>query len=371
MTNYNAALSPYPHTTCGDERVNDAHLSGLQTDFALDMAKAAPDLNSKDLAARFAQSLFDKLTQDGANDTESLITKGAQAFYAVGREAIGPLAVSFVDAVLQDCPGGTVIFPARDATPFYHIAQKLITLGGQKYPVQADDLHNPVFNRQLWGVDDEQDEAGSTSEIQDPLVQRLLVELGFTSSRPISFVEVGAWGTMVDSLKSAMQAGTMAEQPFSVYFLYSHMPDNIYGFLNAHCPNSTNGELETIADSFEALPKTFMRPTKLRVTNAGHIEPDLTGKIIPSPFLQPWSDAIRAGFVDAANDYVLGGQLMDVPAEIVRLGNLSVLAASGDFTGILPDHTETWSGGEAWKQNWKWGKTLPLTQEVHHVSYIV
>lgn len=331
----------------------------LKNQFATDMEEVAPDLRSNELAQHYADSLFHTLVNNGARTLEQLVMAGSQEFHHVGKYVLGPLAVSFVDAALKDSHG-KAIFPARDATPFFYIAKALKTLDPTTYHLQIDDIQNPVFNRKLWGIEDEQDPENHVLSITNPLVQRLLSQMGFfASNQPKSFIEVGCWGSMVDQLNQAMQEGNIPIEEYSVYFLYTHLPNSIYGFMNIYGNNVPESALETIADTWEAFPKFFRRPTKL-VEDGGVVKASLEGKLVESPFLQTWTLSALQGVVDAAIDFVVKKQIINPQDEILRLWELSNRAKSGEFTGILPGHTETWTEGEAWRENWKWGKIPPL-----------
>lgn len=340
------------------EPLSSDEIKTLQKQFATDMEEVAPDLKSHSLAQRYADSLFNKLVSNGANTPEQLVRAGSQEFHYVGKHVLGPLAVSFVDTALKSSQG-KAIFPARDATPFFHIAKTLKTLNPSAYPLETEDIQNPVFNRKLWGIEDEQDPENHVLSVTHPLVQKLLSQMGFFSDQPKSFIEVGCWGSMVDQLNQAMQHGDMPTEEYSVYFLYTHLPDNIYGFTNIHGSDVPESVLETVADTWEAFPKFFKRPTKL-VEEDGVVKGSLDGKLVASPFLPTWSLAALRGVVDAASDFVTQGKVISPHDEILKLWELSYKAQSGEFTGVLPGHTETWSEGEAWKANWKWGKTPPL-----------
>lgn len=340
------------------EQLSLDEIGNLQKQFATDMEEVAPDLKSNGLANCYADSLFHKLVNNGASTLEELTKAGSQEFHYVGKHVLGPLAVSFVDKALKGSQG-KAIFPARDATPFFYIAKTLKTLDPFTYPLQLEDIQNPVFNRKLWGIEDEQDPENHVLSVIDPLVQKLLSQMGFLSDQQKSFIEVGCWGSMVDQLNQAMQQGNMPTEEYSVYFLYTHLPSNIYGFINIYGDDVPESVLETIADTWEAFPKFFKRPTKL-VEDAGIVKASLEGKLVESPFLSTWTLAALQGVVDAATDFVIQKQTINPRDEILRFWELSNRAQLGEFTGVLPGHTETWSEGEVWKASWKWGKILPL-----------
>lgn len=335
-----------------DTTLTDKQLSLLLTQLINNFGEVAPDLKSNHLATRYTEPLFNKLISKGAKTLRELQTFGQWEFYNVGRYVLGPLAVSFVDTILKDT-SNMAVFPARDATPFYYAAKALKTLNPTAYSIQDEAILNPVFNRKLWGVEDEQDPENEVLLISHPLVQKLLSQLGFGKTTP-TFVEVGCWGTMVDSLKSQMP-----EQPFSVYFLYTHLPEYIFGFINIYGKDLPEPILETVADTWEAFPKFYKRPTKL-VEENGIVKASLEGKVVKSPFLEIWSNAALEGVTDAAKDFISNGKLLTPHQELLRLWELSDKAKAGIFTGVLPDHTETWTEGLQWKNNWKWGKIPPL-----------
>lgn len=336
-----------------NETLGASEINSLKNQFAGDMEEVAPDLKSHDLAKHYADTLFSKLIGNGSQTLNQISEAGVQEFHYLGRNVLGPLAVCFVDTVLKSC-GGKAIFPARDATPFFYIAKTLKTLQPNVYPVNIEDIANPVFNRKLWGIEDEQDPENEVLPITNPLVQKLLFQMGFFSDQPKSFIEVGCWGSMVDQLKREMP-----NEDYSVHFLFTHLPDYIYGFTNIHGEGLSESVLETVADTWEASPKFFKRPSKL-VEEGGIVKASLEGKMINSPLLPAWTVAALQGAVDAAKDFVVRRQAIDPRRELLKLWELSQRAQAGEFTGVLPGHTETWSEGEQWKANWKWGKIPPF-----------
>lgn len=341
-----------------DRILTSGAIDFLRDQFAIDMEVVAADLKSDGLARQYAGSLFKKLVGTGANTLEQLVIAGAQEFHYVGKHVLGPLAVSVVDTVLKGC-NGKAIFPARDATPFFHIAKTLKKLNPDAYPVAMDDIVNPDFNRTLWGVEDKQDQdpEGEVMSISHPLVRKLLSQMGFFSDQPKTFIEVGCWGSMIDKLNEAMAEGNMPIEEYSVYFLYTHLPNNIYGFTNINGVSIPEPVLETIADTWEAFPKFYKKVKKL-VEEDGMVKGSRV--LVDSPFLKPWTEAALQGVVDAASDFIYQGQVINPQNELLKLWGLSIQAQAGQFTGVLPRHTETWSKGEEWKANWKWGKVLPL-----------
>jgi hypothetical protein len=322
--------------------------------FADDIAQVSPDLRSKGLAFSQSAALIEKLWKKGARTQTEMVIAGQKEWQRIGKEVLGPLMVCFVDQALHNIPtGGVAIFPARDATPFYHIAKTLQQLYPLSYPVKT---LNPVFNRKLWGVEDEQDPENGVSSINDPIVQKFLAQMGFGIHKHISFIEVGAYGTMVRALKEA------GYNDFGVQFFFSQVPF-IPGFINGISQGLQlpEGSEETIADSLEGLPKPYKRPTKLMTLQDGSVDVSWEGKKVDSPFLDAWQQALFTGFQEATVDYVVYKQDMGerfdplafAQQELVKLFQLSQYAAgTGEFTGVLTTHTESWSEKQAWIAQW-------------------
>lgn len=343
----------FPLVVKGEGILSPEQIQALKNQYVDHLGQVAPDLKSYNLAGRYAEGLFKKLEETKPASLGDIVNEGSIEFYKVGRYVLGQLAVGFVDKVLKEAHG-TVIFPARDATPFFYIAKTLKLLKPQDYPVEVSDILNPVFNRKLWGVEDEQDPENEVLPISHPLVQKLLSQLGFGSSTPKSFVEVGCWGSMIDQLKRQMP-----DEKYSVYFLFTHLPDSIHGYTNIYGQDLPEAVLETVADTWEAFPKFFKRPTKLIEQN-GIVKASLDEKVLDSPLLPAWTTAALQGVVDAAKDFIARGNTVNPHAEILKLWQLSLKSQQGEFTGVLPGHTETWTEGEEWKANWQWGKIHPL-----------
>ena len=330
--------------------------------FASALEEVAPDLKSYGLAKAYSNALFgaiiDKL-ENGSNSSKyEIMACGMGMFYTFGKDVIGPLAVKFVDTALKDC-SGIVVFPARDATPFWHIAKTLVAQKPEAYAVAPHNLLNPAFNRKMWGIDDEQDSKDKPLSISDPLVMKLLEQMGFASDSEVSFVEVGCWGSMIHQLKDAMAKGQLPHKEFKSYFFYTHLPEYIYGYTNIHGGQLPDGVLETIADTWEAFPKCSKRATKLVEENS-IVTASLEGTQVDPVFLGPWTVAALHGVVDAAHAYVVNDAEINPVAELHKLLRHVEMAKHGVFTGMLPDHTETWSEGESWKEDWRWGKIPPL-----------
>ena len=271
--------------------------------FIDDLIQVSPDLRSNNLAFTQAKALFDKFSESNAQTESEFLATGKDIWKHIGKEILGPLMVCFVDIALHNIPAnGVAIFPARDATPFYHIAKTLQVIDPHSYPVE---ILNPVFNRKLWGVEDEQDAENGVSSVKEPIVQKFLGQMGIGSGKALSFIEVGAYGTMVRALKEA------GYHDFGVQFFFSQVPF-IPGFINhaaegLHLPP---GQEEIIADSLEGLPKSYKRPTKLIQNINGVVTVSLEGKKVDSPFLEQWQQAFFSGLEEATTDYILYKQTL-------------------------------------------------------------
>lgn len=323
-----------------------AELIGLFEAFAL-------DLRSYNLAEKYVKSLFVKLEAEGAKSEVDFILGGAKEFYHLAKDTLGPLSVAYTHAVLKEGEG-LMIFPARDATPYFVIAKTLISLQPGQYPVGIESLKNPFFNRKLWGVEDELDTEDKPLDVKSPLAWQFFQTMGFGKNIVKTFVEQGAWGSLPDMIKTHMP-----EERFKLYFFFSHLPEVIYGFVNQY-GDFPEEVLETISDTYEALPKAFFRPTRL-FSNNGVVDVSLEGKVIENPAIKIWSWAVFQGAADAAKEFALKGKNLDVTSQIEKVWQLSQRTEKeGVFTGVLPQHTLTWTEGAAWRVNWPWGKIPPL-----------
>lgn len=340
-------------------KTSEFNLDNTKQQFCADLKAVASDLDSNGLAERYTDSLFNHLVQTGAKTERELVEAGKEVFYNVGREVLGPLAVQFVDKILKEAPGGRVIFLARDGTPLYHIARTLLEEKPEDYPITTQDIMHTTLHREHWEVTDEKNAAGQNGEVtkQKVLIDKLLQQMGLGSDMHISFVDVGAWGTMADYFKKKFP-----DQNFSLYFLYTHLPNHIYGHTNVHAQDNMRmpipeSVLETLADTWEAFPKAIVKQTLLEEVD-GVVVPKQEGTEVNSPYLKAWNVAAIQGLEDAARDLIAGKQIQPY-SEIQRLWDLSEKAKKG-FTGILPEHTDTWPKGAEWRANWPWGKIPPL-----------
>ncbi len=204
----------------------------------------------------------------------------------------------------------------------------------------------------MYGVSDE---AEGTEANSQPFLVEYMQQLGFSKGKKIAIADAGAWGTMVDALKKLFP-----DVPFTVDFFYSHMPERIHGFANSYAGGISDSYLEAINDFFEAFPKAYKRPELLVKDLDGKVHPYYFNLHIDSPFLSSWSNAAMRGVAAAAQDFLNGNLKINVSAELGRLCLLSDKAKEGMFTGMLPEHTDTWEHGEEWKRSWPWGTIKSL-----------
>ena len=339
----------------GRESFINEEVEQLKSDLTEKFVAIAPDLGTFDLAAGHIDRLTNYLLDKGANSREDLLIGGAYEFYRVGRDILGPLWSAYVDESLSQAEGDeTYLFPARDATPFYWVSEGLID--GKKNLNHLGEVRrvHADWNRWFMGQEDELDESGIPLNIaSNPLLKRFYLQMGFGNGGKVKIIEPGAWGSAANALKTFMPT-----QDFELRFLFSHMPDRIYGFLNEHAKDVDPINFEIINDSSEAIPKSYTRPTSL-VEENGRVVADRSMHLIDSPFIKVWSKAANRGAYEAGWLHSQGLRV-DVNEHVNKLVELSKRAVQGEWTGILPRNTLTWTVGGSWRKDWKWGKIPPL-----------
>jgi hypothetical protein len=147
-------------------------------------------------------------------------------------------------------------------------------------------------------------------------------------------------------------------QNFELWFMFSHMPEYIYGYLNDKAPGVDDKIFELINDTAEGMPKAYTRPTEL-VHKGDEVVANLHGKVVDSKYMQLWSLAVNVGAFDSGADFA-GGNRPNIKDHVGFVSELSDLSKTGTWTGVLPTNSLTWTEGEAWKKNWPWGKIPPL-----------
>lgn len=341
------------------EKTYDIPLEAEQVEFLKreltgNFIEAAPDLGTFGLAEGHVSRLIDSLLLQGALTDRDFLSAGAHEFYRFSRDVFGPLWASYVHKVLSSGRGGEVyLFAARDATPMYWVAVGLMNGGEQHYNLDGAQFVHTDWNRWFMGQEDELEEGVKPLSFSDPILKDFYRQMGFGSERLIKIVEAGAWGSAAHALKM-----NMPDQPFELWFMFSHMPERTFGFLNSHAPQADRKHLEMINDTQEAVPKSYVRPTNLIYQN-GRVVADLRGKTIDSPYMQVWSWAVKQGAYDAGV-LLSQGRSIEVERQVEAVIQMSQSSSRGIWTGVLPRNTLTWTEGENWIAQWPWGKIPPL-----------
>jgi len=299
--------------------------------------------------------LFQKLIQTGATSEKDFLKGGALEFYKISKYVLGPLWTSYVDKVFSSGDGnGVYLFAARDATPIYWAARGILFPSyTRKYPIDNSKLIHVDWNRWFMGQEDETDDGRKPLPFDHPSMKTFYAQMGFANGQTVKIVEPGAWGSAANAIITVMP-----NQKFELWFMFSHMPEYIYGFLNNKVPEVDNKYFEMINDTAEAVPKPYIRPETLTEQH-NTVVADLNGKIIESPYMKIWSWAVNQGAYDAGIHHARG-EKVDVKQHVEWIIELSKYSQKGLWTGVLPNNTMTWTFGENWRKNWKWGKIPPL-----------
>lgn len=314
----------------------------------------ASDLGTFDLAKGHIDRLFSKLSSDGAKSKKDFLTAGAQEFYKISRLVLGPLWTGYVDKVFSDGDeNGVYLFAARDATPIFWAAEGMLTPSYKnQYPISNSERILVDWNRWFMGQEDETDDGRKPLPFDHPLMKSFYKQMGFSNGQTVKIVEPGAWGSAANALKNVMP-----EQKFELWFMFSHMPEYIYGFLNDKAEGIEDKYYELINDTAEAVPKPYLRPENL-IMHENSVVADLNGQIIDSPFMKVWSWAVNQGAYDAGVEFIQGKRT-DIKSHVENIIKLSEMSKQGIWTGVLPRNTMTWTEGENWRKNWEWGKIPP------------
>jgi hypothetical protein len=311
-----------------------------------------------DMEAQFARELTPELAQvyigslknhiGSAHESyESFVKQGCEVHKKLGKEVYGPVIIGFLQWAQEklsthDIDHGPVHFALRDAWPFYSAAHVLWDGSNTFHPVGT------YLNRPLLGIEDEIDPEKS---IANGHVAQYLNQSGIKDGGdPVALIDSGAWGTVVQTMKQTYLPHT----EFYPIFWYSHNP-HIAGFLNEMLPKiGLDVEFgEVLNDSMECVfPQQYKRPTVFNSSASGH----RLALEKADPLSVVWGQAALEGVVEAAHVYK-GVQIptYEILAGLHRLSLLSQEAKMGIWTGVLPDHTPTWSKGEeflaAWPKN--------------------
>ena len=346
------------HSTLHEEISGDTltheKIQKLKSQLTSDFISIATDLSTLGLAEGHVNRLIDHLLISGARSEIDLYNEGFKEFYKISKDIFGPLWASYVNLVFENSKGGeTFLFAARDATPMYWAAKGLLSI--KNYHLEDSKLVHVDWNRWFMGQEDETDDGRSPLPLEHPLMKKFYEQMGFGNDSLVKIVEPGAWGSAANALKTQMP-----DQKFELWFMFSHMPDKIFGFLNTFAPETDPKIFEMINDSQEAVPKSYVRPEELIMVN-GRVVADISDKLVDSPFMKYWTKAVALGAFDAGVEFAKGNK---IPAkeQVAKIAELSRLSREENaWTGVLPNNTMTWTEGKNWKKNWKWGKIPPLS----------
>lgn len=344
-----------PELSVSSTPLSPEKISEIQNEITSHFISVASDLGTLDLAKGHIGRLFNKIKSEYGSSQKDILEGGAKEFYKVTRFILGPLWSSYVDAVLSKSDGnGVYLFAARDATPIYWAAEGMISSSYKhNYNIDNSNFVHVDWNRWFMGQEDETDDHRKPLPFDHPLMKTFYEQMGFGTGSTVKIVEPGAWGSAANAIRTVMP-----DQKIELYFLFSHMPEYIYGFLNEMAPEMDDKIFEMINDTAEAVPKPYLRPESLTVHD-NIVVADLGGKIIDSPYMKVWSYAVNQAAYDAGLDFARG-ERVDVRTHIENIAELAHFSQEGHWTGVLPRNTMTWTEGEEWRKNWKWGKIPPL-----------
>jgi len=295
-----------------------------------------------ELSKEYLISLVEKLDGDHQSWI-SFVSKGEALHQSIGENIYGPLIVGYCNWIQKNCEqlnyaNGNVFFALRDAAPLLAAASILWKENGL----------NPVgiyANRPILGIEDEFTPDEKSESYQMGL--QYLEKHGVKKNGTILWVDSGAWGTVVKVMKQTL----LQEAKFYPFFWYSHNP-NIPGYLNELMKEADVSEktLEKINDSLECMfPQPLLRPTKIESVENG---PEII--LQPSTILAvTWGNAAIKGVTTAAQN--LNG-IVTHEQEIAHLQLLAKLShhaqKTGEWTGVLPINTPTWSKGNEFLAEW-------------------
>lgn len=326
----------------------DSDVSRVNADLS-----AMQELFSRELTPQLAEQYIGSLKRHIGSAYESydaFVQKGKEVHRKLGREIYGPVIVGFLqwtEQKLQEngVPHGPVHFALRDAWPFYTAAHVLWDGSNSYHPVGT------YINRPLLSIEDE---IAPEKAHTNGFVHEYLAKSGFTDTgKPIALVDSGAWGTVVRAIKETY----LPSSPFYPLFWYSHNPF-IPGFMNDMLASTgLPAEFgEVLNDSLECVfPQHYRRPTQFITDGSSR-----SLALEPSDSLSvAWGHAALEGVIEAAHAYKSGISNAIVKEAVQRLYALSQQSSdTGEWTGVLPTHTPTWSKGQEFLASWP-EKLLP------------
>lgn len=296
-----------------------------------------------DLAKTYIQSLANHIGR-AHESYDAFVKQGKEVHRTLGRDLYGPLIIGFLQwtegkLAEYNIKNGPVHFALRDAWPFYAAAHVLWDGSNVYHPVGT------YLNRPLLSVEDE---IAPEHASANGFVSEYLKKSGITDEgKPVALVDSGAWGSVVRAIKETYLPHT----PFYPLFWYAHNP-HIPGFLNeilseASIPIEFG---EVLNDSMECVfPQQYRRPLSFETNGGAH-----TLALVKSdPLSIAWGQAALEGVMEAAHAYKGGIDREKVLNALQNAYSLSDRAKkTGEWTGVLPTHTPTWSKGEAFLAAW-------------------
>ena len=191
------------------------------------------------------------------------------------------------------------------------------------------------LNRLIFGIMDELSE--SQSYALHPLAKEYLdqEELRYD----FTFVDSGCWGTIVQKLHS-----NRIGLRFQPLFFFSHNP-YISGFVNDLGFSEKEGEI--LNDSLECcFPNTTTRPSEFIEKSDGQIVPVLKP-------MDELSVILGSAVFKGLHIGKIAGHIVSAEESIVRLLEASYRTQkTGEFTGMLPGSSPTWSFGKEFLSTW-------------------
>lgn len=314
-----------------------SHISQFEAIFAKEL--------TPELASVYVASLAEKL--GGPNqELAEIVKRGELLHQHVGETIYGPLIAGYVQWVEAMCGEvshtGPVYFALRDALPLKTAADVLWD-GKAIYPVGV------YANRPMLMIEDEI--APEWANANGKVVQYLGM-LGLAGMKKVVWSDTGAWGTVVKALK----VGLLNDADYLPLFWYSHNP-HISGYVNtllAECRiNDKFGEI--LNDSLECVfPQPHVRPLDVVSGPTGW-----QVKLELSCYLsQVWGNAALLGVNNAAHKVRAEGGI-SLEAQIRSLQHLyslhEIAKTTGQWTGVLPVNTPTWSLGPEFINAWPEG----------------
>lgn len=308
------------------------HLGEFESIFAKEL--------TPELAGNYVASLVEGL---GGQDQplETLVQKGIVLHEYVGEKLYGPLITGYVNWVEKMCAEishtGPIFFALRDAAPL-QVAASVLWQDKDIYPVDV------YANRPMLNIEDEIDPQWAKANGK---VVQYLGMLGLAQTKQVVWADTGAWGTVVKALK----VGILNNSDFYPLFLYSHNP-YIPGYLNgllAECGIEDKFG-EVLNDSVECVfPQQHTRPLDVvKVNGSWQVQLEISCYLS-----QQWGQAALLGVQKAAVGALLGQPSQSEQSALFKLRALSSKAKeTGQWTGVLPVNTPTWSKGQEFLDAW-------------------